>query len=241
MALLLGLLLFLVSCESKDFSISDINTEIQNIYVFSKDSNLENNQLKLVLNYPSLAIGVQTVEDEVTITNIVIENKTKTLLWDFEPKKLIIDEFTYWGSNNINLSSYNFDDGEYNIKILNDKGKTVNSKFYISNNINDLYNFYCFYYDNKIIISNQINDYSRFKFNQIISEDKKIEVSFYDTSDNLIKTSFIDNYIINDSFPFMIELDMDINNLKYITLEFIDNNSVKNLISINLSSSNSFF
>jgi len=239
-ALFLGLLMSLSSCDSDNFIINDVEYDIINYYEYSLVD--DRAELKLKYNYPKLSLGVKLENEDVNLKDMSITDLDNSLNWHFTPKLISLSNSNYYGYDNINLSSYDFSNNKYSINLLNDKGKEINTKISINNPFNKKINdYYIYYYLDKVIISDKSNkDYKKFQFNSILLDSKKIEVKYYDFSNKLTKSSNIDNYFLKDSYPFMIKID-NYNEVKYLELDFIDKSNIKNCIKIDLSSSDSFF
>lgn len=238
-ALFLGLSLIFVSCDTNDFSIDDIDYNVKNYFSFSIDKSTNN--LNLSYNYPKLTIGVKPNNTNSKVIKIQLNDSKNSLTWDINPTVYEHNNIQYLGSKNINLCSYNYFDGEYNLSIMNDKGKQINTKINLFNNFDTLYSIYLYKYDNRIVFSNKKNrNYSDFQLNKNINTKSKINISYYNYNNEKAYEESISNYFEIENYPFFININNS-DSIKNIVLEFKDINNIDNEILIDLSSSNGSF
>ncbi len=241
--LILGLSLTFIACNNSELKIVDKQIEISNIktYRLSNCNDKKLFELYLENNYPNLLFALKLQDDTTQVENVILSNPSEALSWSFRPKEIDIHNNKYIGANNINLYSEQFEDGLYNFTLITSDGNAIKDSIYINNNLNSneiyLYiNNRKLYFSNYNINNNQIlNDYIELKESENLSNFK---LNLYDEKKQLIETKYyeisninLNNYCINtNSFT----------KYSYIQIEYM-NKDVKNIIKIDLSSTNSSF
>ncbi len=227
-ALIIGLLLINTACSENEYKVLSVDYEIFNYYYYKND----NNSTKLIKNYPLLKIGAKFDSDSIEIKNISLENESKSLSWDFEPKEITINNEKLIGIDNINLASYNFDSGIYNFIIYDSSSKKQSTTINIINNFETkpLLNI-SLKNDNLIISEDITQDYTN--SNNSTTFNKNIILSYYDKNKNIIKSDIYNNSNLNENFPFIINLNKSLDT-KYINLEFKDKNSINTIVLLEL-------
>ena len=170
-----------------------------------------------------------------------IENESKSLTWDFEPKEITINNENFIGIDNINLASYNFDTGLYNFIIYDNSNKKVSTNINLINPFNNMLNLDLSLDNNKIIFTeNNIDKFKNIMNPTDFNYKEKITISYFDENKIFLKSDENNNLIMNENFPFFIDLDKSID-AKYLNIEYKDNNFINTVILIELSSSYSSF
>lgn len=236
LALVLGLVITFISCENEDYNISNIKYEIWNYHAYEIN---EKNQIIKLYNYPLMKIGVELTNNNVELKNIHIDDSSKILSWDFKPHEFLLDDITILGSENINLASFDFEDGDYNLVCYDESAKKTTTIFKIDNPFVGKPNLNIVYENKKLIFINDINqNYSTtFKPGDFDLENKII-ISYYDNNKNFLKSESVTNLILNESYPFEIQIDNSLQPV-FINIEYKDENYIHTLINIKLSSTNS--
>jgi len=241
--LILGLSLIFIACDNSELKIIDKQTEISNIKTYSLSNYNNKNLIELNLenSYPNLLFVLKLQDDTTQVEKILLSNPSETLSWSFLPQEIDVHNNKYIGANNINLYSGQFEEGLYNFTLISSDGKAINDSIYINNNLNsneiNLYinNDKLYFSNTKINNNDMLNNFIEIKESQNLSN---FELSLYDEKKQLIETKY---YAINN-----IDLDTYFINTNsfipysYIQIEYM-NKEVKNIIKIDLSSTNSSF
>ncbi|MDC7248531.1 MAG: hypothetical protein PQJ49_01260, partial [Sphaerochaetaceae bacterium] len=118
---MIGISILFLSCSDQEFKIIDTSTEVTNISVYqAKSSNFKSNEYDDILlfqSYPNLKLAIKLSNPDVNITNIKLTSPNKDLLWDIEPNFIEKDTQQYIGSSFINLVSYYFEEGDYELEL----------------------------------------------------------------------------------------------------------------------------
>lgn len=242
--LMIGISILFLSCSDQEFKIIDTSTEVTNISVYqAKSSNFKSNEYDDILlfqSYPNLKLAIKLSNPNVNITNIKLTSPNKDLLWDIEPNFIEKDTQQYIGSSFINLVSYYFEEGDYELELTSDDGKYILKTITLTNPFKDINNINLYLKDNLIMFTSKaIKEDLPFVSTLVPFELGDLIVNYYNNEKNLIDTKKYENNFIYQNYQFQIEID-NFENVYYIELIYEDSNSIINNLKIDLSSTHSF-
>jgi hypothetical protein len=242
---MIGICFLFLSCSEQEFKIIDTYSEITNISVYQSQSlnsdNQEYNELSLFQSFPNLKLALKLSNPDIETISLELISPNKDLVWDIEPIILNIDNQQYVGSSFINLISFNFEDGDYEVILTNNDGKQISTTTKLINNFNNNNNHNIYLNNNFLIFtSTKLLDNTPFVSTLVPLDIGELQVNYYDIDKILIDTKKYENNFTLQNYQFQLEID-NFENVYYVELVYKDVNSILTKIKIDLSSSHSSF
>lgn len=242
---MIGISFLFLSCSEQEFKIIDTYSEITNISVYqsqSLNSDIqEYNELSLFQSFPNLKLALKLSNPDIETISLELISPNKDLVWDIEPIILNIDNQQYVGSSFINLISFNFEDGDYEVILTNNDGKQISTTTKLINNFNNNNNHNIYLNNNFLIFtSTKLLDNTPFVSTLVPLDIGELQVNYYDIDKILIDTKKYENNFTLQNYQFQLEID-NFENVYYVELVYKDVNSILTKIKIDLSSSHSSF
>jgi hypothetical protein len=242
---MIGISFLFLSCSEQEFKIIDTYSEITNISVYQSQSlnsdNQEYNELSLFQSFPNLKLALKLSNPDIETISLELISPNKDLVWDIEPIILNIDNQQYVGSSFINLISFNFEDGDYEVILTNNDGKQISTTTKLINNFNNNNNHNIYLNNNFLIFtSTKLLDNTPFVSTLVPLDIGELQVNYYDIDKILIDTKKYENNFTLQNYQFQLEID-NFENVYYAELVYKDVNSILTKIKIDLSSSHSSF
>jgi hypothetical protein len=241
-ALLLGLSIFLLSCNVSEFKLQDTYTQISEIKTFNLPESTNKNDInkfQLKSNFANLVLANKFSDSNIIIFKYILKSPNQDLSWDINPIKIEINNSQYIGANNINLASNYFEEGTYSLQIISKDGREINTTINLENNLNGNDEPNIFLSENSIVLSDEdsfLKD-EKFESNQNINS-RNIEVSFYDREKKLLNTEYFNNFIIEKKYPFEIKIE-NLETVFFIKIQYKKANDSDIEYRIDLSSTHS--
>ncbi len=242
---MIGISILFLSCSEQEFIITDTYASITNNLTFRSHSVTNGDELydelSLFHGYPKLELAIKLSDSEINIKNYELISPNKDLVWDIEPVQIDINDQQYLGSSYIDLVSYHFEEGDYEIKLTSDDGRQISTTINISNQFNNRNDVNIYLKESNIIfLSNPTTNDLQFVSTLVPLEIWDLVVNYYDSEKNLLASKNYVNNFAYQNYQFKIKID-NFENVYYIELIYKDINSVDSNIKIDLSPSHSPF
>lgn len=244
-ALIIGLSILLYSCDLKEFKLVDSYVELSEYKTLSILNNEAINPFEKVLfepleNYPNLILGVKLNNDDVIIDKMLLTSPNKDLAWDIDTQLLNIQDSKYFGASNINLASQNFEEGDYQLNIYSNDGRTISTTIYLQNKFNNLFEPYITLMNNSLYFTNtKESDLSNIKELKEKPNSGKFVVSFFNNEKNLLITKKFENEITSENYQFKIKID-NYEKVSYVKIYYNKDYGSQIEYNLDLSSAHSF-